>query len=169
MKAGNHQSRKYSVQSKKIETTAKIKVFVNKKPWILNQIFFVLSNELSASVLKIDNKAWEYLLYPVIPRRSLATFRKKLFCKIQKKDLIDLDGRFFQCTFDRAMMYPMVEMAGKERVRLIKEILYVYNRLNPISVDRVQRHDQLRIEQLVSQKQPYKKLERLWSYECIFR
>ena len=91
----------------------------------------------------------------------LRTFRKKLFCKIDKEDLLDLDGRFFQCTFDRAMMYPMVEMSGKDRVRLIDDILYIYNRNNPISVDRVQRYDQLRIEKLVCNKKPYKKLDNL--------
>ena len=91
----------------------------------------------------------------------LRTFRRELFCKIDKKDLLDLDGRFFSCTFDRAMMYPMVEMAGKDRVKLINDILYIYNRKNPISVDRVHRYDQLRIESLVSNKTQYEKMESL--------
>ena len=91
----------------------------------------------------------------------LRTFRKKLFCKIKKEDLLDEDGNFYKCTFDRAMMYPMVEMSGKDRVRLVTDVLYIYNRLNPISVDRVHRYDQLRIEQQVSNKTPYEKLESL--------
>jgi len=91
----------------------------------------------------------------------LRTFRKELFCKIDKKDLLDVDGEFYKCTFDRAMMYPMVEMSGKDRVRLVNEVLYIYNRLNPISVDRVHRYDQLRIEQQISNKKPYEKLETL--------
>ena len=91
----------------------------------------------------------------------LRTFRKELFCKIEEKDLKDLDDRFYKCTFDRAMMYPMVEMAGKDRVRLVKDILYIYNRKNPISVDRVQRYDQLRIESQIAQKNPYEKIETL--------
>lgn len=91
----------------------------------------------------------------------LRTFRKELFCKISKEDLVDEDGDFYKCTFDRAMMYPMVEMCGKDKVRLISEVLYIYNRLNPISVDRVHRYDQLRIEQQISNKVPYKKIESL--------
>ena len=75
--------------------------------------------------------------------------------------MLDLDGGFYKCTFDRAMMYPMVEMSGKDKVRLIGEVLYIYNRLNPISVDRVHRQDQLRIEQQISNKQPYQKIESL--------
>ena len=58
-------------------------------------------------------------------------------------------------------MYPMVEMCGKEKVGLINDVLYIYNRHNPISVDRVHRYDQLRIEEVVSQKTPYKKVEKL--------
>ena len=91
----------------------------------------------------------------------LRTFRRELFCKIKKEDLLDLDGGFYKCTFDRAMMYPMVEMSGKDKVRLIGDVLYIYNRLNPISVDRVHRQDQLRIEQQISNKQPYQKIESL--------
>ncbi len=91
----------------------------------------------------------------------LRTFRKELFCKIDEKDLKDLDNRFYQCTFDRAMMYPMVEMSGKDRVRLVSDILYIYNRKNPISVDRVHRYDQLRIENQISQKSQYKRIETL--------
>jgi hypothetical protein len=44
---------------------------------------------------------------------------------------------------------------------LVEDVLYIYNRMNPISVDRVHRYDQLRIEQQVSNKTPYKKLESL--------
>lgn len=91
----------------------------------------------------------------------LRTFKKELFCKIDKKDLLDEDGGFYKCTFDRAMMYPMVEMSGKDKVGLIDDVLYIYNRLNPISVDRVHRYDQLRIEAQISNKKPYKKIENL--------
>lgn len=91
----------------------------------------------------------------------LRTFKKELFCKIEKQDLLDNDGDFYKCTFDRAMMYPMVEMSGKDRVHLIRDVLYIYNRLNPISVDRVHRYDQLRIEQQISNKTPYNKIGNL--------
>lgn len=111
---------------------------------------------------KVSESYWEKNIRKVPWSFShLRTFRKKLFCKIKKEDLLDEDGEFYKCTFDRAMMYPMVEMSGKERVRLVTDVLYIYNRLNPISVDRVHRYDQLRIEQQVSNKLPYKKLESL--------
>lgn len=91
----------------------------------------------------------------------LRTFRRDLFLKINKEDLIDDDGHFYRCTFDRAMMYPMVEMCGKEKVGLINKVMYVYNRHNPLSVDRVDRVNQLRIESKICNMSPYQKIQKL--------
>tara|TARA_R100000005_G_scaffold93945_1_gene70649 strand:+ start:271 stop:1017 length:747 start_codon:yes stop_codon:yes gene_type:complete len=91
----------------------------------------------------------------------LRTFRRKLFMKIKYEDLMDEDGYFYKFTFDQAMMYPMAEMSGPDHFREIKQIMYVYNRMNPISVDRVHRQDQLRIEQQIRFKEPYERLETL--------
>ena len=91
----------------------------------------------------------------------LRTFRKELFMKIKYEDLMDDDGYFYKFTFDQAMMYPMAEMTGSEHFREIKQIMYVYNRQNPISVDRVHRQEQLRIEHQIRFKDPYERLESL--------
>ena len=89
----------------------------------------------------------------------LRTFKKNLFNKINIEDMLDDDGEFYKFTFDRVMMYPMVEMAGPKHITLINKVLYIYNRLNPISVDRVHRRQQLRIESIVVNKAPYKRIE----------
>ena len=91
----------------------------------------------------------------------LRTFRKELFMRIEHADLLDEDGNFYKFTFDQAMMYPMAEMAGPEHFREIKQVMYVYNRHNPISVDRVHRFDQLRIERQIREKQPYDRIDKL--------
>mgnify|MGYP004448041401 CR=1 FL=1 len=88
----------------------------------------------------------------------LRTFRRELFLKVNKEDMFDHDGNFYKCTFDQAMMYPMVEMAGPEHFCPIYDVLYVYNRENPISVDRVHRGEQLRIERDIRAKRPYDRL-----------
>ena len=85
----------------------------------------------------------------------LRTFKKALFRKIKPGDLLDSDGRYYRCTFDRALMYPMIEMAGLAHHKVIENILYVYNRQNPLAVDRVDRAHQLRIEQELRNKKPY--------------
>lgn len=60
----------------------------------------------------------------------LRTFKKWLFDKIKDEDLRDEKGEYFKVAWDRAFMYPMIEMAGKH-LRFISKILYVYNDLNP--------------------------------------
>ena len=55
--------------------------------------------------------------------------------KIKKSDFL-LNGQFFSAGCDLAEMIPMIEMA-RERVRFVPEILYVYNKLNPISDSKV--------------------------------
>ncbi len=91
----------------------------------------------------------------------LRTFKKKLFNKIKVADLVDRDGEFFKFTFDRVMMYPMVEMAGPEHITFVNKVLYIYNRLNPISVDRAHRSEQLRIESVVRSMKPYERIQSL--------
>ena len=87
----------------------------------------------------------------------LRTFRKALFQNIEDTDLKE-GGKYFPCTFDRALMYPMLEMAGPEHHRVIEKAMYVYNTQNPRSVHHVDRENQLRIEELIRNKKPYERL-----------
>ena len=80
---------------------------------------------------------------------------------IEKQDFMDSDGDFFKFTWDRVIMYPMVEMAGEEHFRAVGKIMYIYNKENPISVDKVHRSEQLRIESVLVSKKPYDKLKEL--------
>ena len=89
----------------------------------------------------------------------LRTFRKNLFLSIDKKDLYDRDGDFYKFTFDQAMMFPMAEMSGPKHFREVNEVVYIYNRENPLSVDRIHRSDQLRIERDIRNKETYKRLK----------
>jgi len=52
----------------------------------------------------------------------------------------------------------MIEMSGKEHFIAIGKVMYIYNKENPISVDKVHRSEQLRIESVLVSKQPYDKL-----------
>lgn len=123
---------------------------------------YMQDDDYSVVSPKVPDDYWNHNIRKIPWSFShLRTFRRELFCKIKKSDLLDSDGEFYKCTFDRAMMYPMVEMSGKDRVRLVSKVLYIYNRHNPISVDRVHRHDQLRIESQISQKEQYSRLESL--------
>jgi glycosyltransferase involved in cell wall biosynthesis len=66
----------------------------------------------------------------------LRTFKRKLFLNIKDEDLRNSSGNYIDMAGDAAFMYPMLEMA-RERTRFIPDILYIYNRTNPLSEDRV--------------------------------
>jgi len=91
----------------------------------------------------------------------LRSFRKELFLKIDRKDMLDHDDEMYKFTFDRAMMYPMIEMSGPKHYRTVLDVLCIYNRENHLAVDRVHRAEQLRIERDIINREPYERLENL--------
>lgn len=87
----------------------------------------------------------------------LKTFYTWLFKKISLEDL-KINGEFFPMTWDQAMMFPMIEMAG-HRHAFIKETLYVYNTENPISDNKVDNRLQREFEILIRSKPRYMPLK----------
>lgn len=57
----------------------------------------------------------------------LKTFRAGLFQRIRREDMQDDGGRWLELALDHAMMFPMMEMAGRDHARFVSEVLYVYN------------------------------------------
>lgn len=86
----------------------------------------------------------------------LRTFYAWLFKRIRLEDL-QHKGEFFSMTWDQAMMFPMIEMAG-ERHAFIPEIIYVYNMSNPINDNKVDPQLQRDLEALIRAKPPYQRL-----------
>jgi hypothetical protein len=66
-------------------------------------------------------------------------------------------GKFYQMTWDKAMMIPMIEMAG-ERYKYIPEVLYVYNNSNPINDHKVDSSLQTNLRLLICSFTPYNSL-----------
>lgn len=73
----------------------------------------------------------------------LRTFYAWLFKNIDKQDLVDETGNFFPAAADVAIMFPMMEMAGKKHRKFIREILYIYNRANVLNIVHMQRTQQI--------------------------
>lgn len=86
----------------------------------------------------------------------LRTFYTWLFKKINKDDLM-LDGNFYVMTWDFAIMFPMLEMAGP-RSRFLSDILYIYNLENPINDHKVNVQMQQNLDRLIRSKPRYEKL-----------
>lgn len=83
----------------------------------------------------------------------LRTFYSWLFKKIEIKDLT-YEGDFFQMTGDQAMMFPMIEMAGKHHA-FIPEVTYVYNMKNPFNDNKVDPQLQNNLEAYIRGLPPY--------------
>jgi glycosyltransferase involved in cell wall biosynthesis len=90
----------------------------------------------------------------------LRTFKYKLWNKIKKEDLLEPDGRYCDGAWDLAFMFPMLEMAG-QRSAFIEEILYVYNRSNPLNEDKVDHQKQLASEAKIRNMKKYNLLEEI--------
>ena len=78
----------------------------------------------------------------------LRTFKSKLWYAIKDEDLRDEDGTYYGVGWDVAFMMPMLEMAG-DKLLFIPNVLYIYNRDNPISDDVIRQPDQHRVEMRV--------------------
>jgi glycosyltransferase involved in cell wall biosynthesis len=134
-------------------------VYSDKDVWMTNGSYIIEpSNEVVSPELSYDywdgtirHKSWQF--------SHLGTFRKKLFDRVKIKDFMDKQGRYWATTSDQAIMWPLAEMCGPEHHRTINKVLYTYNRLNPMSDDRVNRQDQLETEYQIRNMKPYKRLE----------
>lgn len=84
----------------------------------------------------------------------LRTFYAGLFKLIKIEDLL-YEGKFYPMTWDKAMMFPMIEMSGGKFKR-IKDILYLYNDINPINDHKVDLELQRHLSDVILAKEPYK-------------
>tara|TARA_R110002126_G_scaffold187448_3_gene336146 strand:- start:5595 stop:6329 length:735 start_codon:yes stop_codon:yes gene_type:complete len=91
------------------------------------------------------------------PFSHLRTFKKFLWDKIKVESLLDSQGKMFTSACDVAILSPMLEMAGN-RIQFIKDVLYVYNRENPLNEDKDHLDDQVRCALEIAQQNPYKVL-----------
>jgi hypothetical protein len=98
--------------------------------------------------------------YPGWITSHVRTFYAALFHKIKKEDLMK-DGKFFEITYDVAIMLPMLEMSSPNHIRYIDEINYLYNYTNPIS-DSNRRDYQVAIEHYIRGLPRYKPLPHLF-------
>ena len=89
----------------------------------------------------------------------LRTFYAALFKKIKLEDLL-YEGEFFPMASDLAMMFPMLEMSGNH-AHFIKEVLYLYNRSNPLNDHKVDLKLQNACALYARKLPPYKRLKEL--------
>lgn len=79
----------------------------------------------------------------------LKTFKYKLYREIKFRDLHGPGGNYFMTAADLAIMIPMLEMAGLDRIKHIKKCIYCYNDLNPLNDHKVHGEEQKRNERYI--------------------
>lgn len=94
----------------------------------------------------------------------IRTFRAGLYHKIAEQDpsfscMKDKDGEWYTMAYDTVMFIPMLEMAGFNHIQHNTKLLYVYNRDNPISEDRVNQQKQWDTHNEINTKKPFKTIE----------
>jgi glycosyltransferase involved in cell wall biosynthesis/SAM-dependent methyltransferase len=87
----------------------------------------------------------------------LRTFYTWLFKNIKKEDLM-YKGDFYSMTWDFAIMFPMLEMAGPHS-KYISDILYIYNLENPINDHKINVGLQQALDREIRSKQKYQRVE----------
>tara|TARA_R110000824_G_scaffold14726_9_gene62488 strand:+ start:1180 stop:2796 length:1617 start_codon:yes stop_codon:yes gene_type:complete len=86
----------------------------------------------------------------------LRTFKYKLWKNLDKNDLKD-DDKYYEMTYDQAIMLPLLEMAS-ERSKYIPEVLHTYNKENPLNVDKIKAQEQSELAQKIRNKKPYTRI-----------
>lgn len=89
----------------------------------------------------------------------LRTFKHKVWKHVKDEDLRDEKGLYYESAWDLAMMWPMLEMAGYDRVKFIPEKLYTYNMENPCSDSKLRVRQQMYYTNYIARKTPYERME----------
>jgi glycosyltransferase involved in cell wall biosynthesis len=92
----------------------------------------------------------------------LKTFKAFLWRNIDREDLKGPDGEWPPCCYDRAIMYPMLEMCPTDKIYRMRDLLYIYNIANPFchAWDEKRRKRQIVYENYFKSKKPYEILKR---------
>jgi len=94
----------------------------------------------------------------------IRTWRAGLFQKIKEQDptfscMKDKDGNFYRLSYDTAIIFSLLNLTPFGKAKFVDEILYIYNRDNAISEDRVDQQGQWDVHKEVSNKPNLKQIE----------
>lgn len=87
----------------------------------------------------------------------LRTFKYHLWKNLNLNDLKDDNNKYFEMTYDQAIMLPLLEMSS-ERSEYIPQILCTYNKQNPLNVDKIKAKKQSDLAVKIRNKNPYKRI-----------
>jgi hypothetical protein len=87
----------------------------------------------------------------------LRTFKTKAWNHVKLDDLKDETGDFYHVAYDQALMLPLLEICG-DKSSYISDIMHVYNRENPLNVDKVKQQKQYQTSLKIRGQIPYERI-----------
>ena len=130
--------------------------------WMTYSLFRYSNGMTSGWIPRWPRRVYEEKLY----RKSiwafghLRTFKVFLWNNLNKDDLKDEDGNYFICTYDQAILLPMLEMCPPEKIYFIDDVLYNYNDANPLQVEKINKKKQSETSKYIRSKPSYDTLIR---------
>jgi len=138
-------------------------IYEKEKVWLTYGSFVYKSNPKKrfpireASKQELANKSFRAPPYKSTWLfQPLQTFKCFLFNNVREDDFKGPNGEWIPSSNDRALMYALVEMSPPDKVRYVKDILYIYNDFNPLCVHKSGRIiEQIKYEYLSYSRQKY--------------
>jgi hypothetical protein len=125
--------------------------------WVTHGSF----RKLSGGATKLNRS----MLHDMSPRvqswcmSHCKTFRLGLAKKLKMRDFKDKANQWIMAAADLALMYPIIEMAGTDRVRFVPEVIYEYNDTNPLADQKVAYDEQKRMTDMLVRRPAKKRIE----------
>lgn len=111
--------------------------------WSMADNVSLIAQEYPNEVFK--QKSFKDYRFPwEIPYTHLRSFKVEAFNRIDDSDLRDSDGNYFKAGGDTALFYALINVCEAGSVRPIRDILYLYNDLNPINDYKVNSPEQVK-------------------------
>ena len=120
-----------------------------------------LSDKKALSYIdEFDNKRNVFQFYI----SHIRTFKAFLFHDIKRQDpelncFKNQQGEWYSMTCDVAMMYPLMEICGYDKMKYNDKVLYIYNDSNPIQDFKINLQLQESIHREILLKKPFKKID----------
>ena len=86
----------------------------------------------------------------------LRSFKYSLWKELEDHDLKDDQGNYYKTAYDQAIMLPLLELSGV-KAKYVEQTLYVYNKNNPLNVDKIKASEQSYTAQQIRKKERYER------------
>ena len=131
--------------------------------WVMYGQFQTSSGAYGSSRSFPDRESFQSMRQRFVSSH-VRTYRAGLYHRISEQDpdytcMKDDDGNWFRHAMDMAIMYPVLELAGFERVRFNDRILYTYNVENPLSLFRSEPDNERAAARCIQNKPMFKRIE----------